>query len=140
MKKIFALLTGLMCAVASMPVFAAGGAQAEGSSMLVTMLPFVIMLVAMYFLLIRPQKKREKETRNMLNSLAVGDEIVTIGGVVGKVVKVKEDRDVIETGSDCVKITFERGAVGRITKKNEKKSKKVEEAPEVNETETTTEE
>ena len=122
MKKLFGLLSGLFAVMASVPVFAAAGTPGE-SSMLVTLVPFIIMIVAMYFLLIRPQKKREKETRNMLNSLAVGDEIVTIGGVIGKVVKVKEDKVVIETGSDCVKIAFERGAVGRITKKNEKKSK-----------------
>ena len=141
MKKLLCLLTVLTAVFTTVPVFAAPAAPAAGGKeMLVSFLPFIILIVAFYFILIKPQKKREKETKEMLNAIGVGDEIVTIGGIVGKVVKVKENHVVIETGSDCVKLTFERGAIGRVTKKNEKKSKKVEEAPEVNETETTTEE
>ena len=129
MKKLFGLLIALGAALSSTAVFA-DGAQAAGTqgSMLVSFLPFIILIAAFYFILIRPQKKKEKETRNMLNSLAVGDEIVTIGGVHGKVVKVKEETVTIETGSDRVKIVFERGAVSRITKKNEKATKAEEKA------------
>lgn len=129
MKKLFGLLIALGAALSSTAVFA-DGAQAAGTqgNMLVSFLPFIILIAAFYFILIRPQKKKEKETRNMLNSLAVGDEIVTIGGVHGKVVKVKEETVTIETGSDRVKIVFERGAVSRITKKNEKAAKAEEKA------------
>lgn len=129
MKKLFGLLIALGAALSSTSVFA-DGAQADGTqgNILVSFLPFIILIAAFYFILIRPQKKKEKETRNMLNSLAVGDEIVTIGGVHGKVVKVKEETVTIETGSDRVKIVFERGAVSRITKKNEKAAKAEEKA------------
>ena len=121
MKKLFGLMTAFAVSFSAVTVFANGGASAAGGQdMLVTFVPFIVLIVGMYFILIRPQKKKEKETREMLNSLVVGDEIVTIGGIVGKVVKVKENKVTIETGSDRVKLEFERGAVGRVTKKNEK--------------------
>ena len=127
MKKIFGLMTALAASFTGVTVFADGATQAaSGQDMLVTFVPFIVLIVGMYFILIRPQKKKEKETREMLNSLVVGDEIVTIGGVIGKVVKVKENKVVIETGSDRVKLEFERGAVGRVTKKNEKNAKAAE--------------
>ena len=62
------------------------------------------MLVLMYFLIIRPQKKRQKEEQQLRDSLQVGDEIVTIGGVCGKIVSIKEDSILIETGADKNKI------------------------------------
>lgn len=134
MKKLFGLLITLGAALSGTAVFA-DGAQTGSSqgSMLVSFLPFIILIAAFYFILIKPQKKKEKETRNMLNSLTVGDEIVTIGGVHGKVVKVKEETVTIETGSDRVKIVFERGAVSRITKKNEKAAKAEEKTETANE-------
>lgn len=128
MKKLFGLITALISVLSCTAVFADGGQTGGAQGMLVSFLPFVILIAAFYFILIKPQKKKEKETRNMLNSLAVGDEIVTIGGVHGKVVKVKEETVTIETGSDRVKIVFERGAVSRITKKNEKAAKAEEKA------------
>ncbi len=70
-----------------------------------------IMLVAFYFLLIRPQKKKEKEQKALRDNLEVGDEIVTIGGIVGLIVSVKDDVLVIETGSDRSKIRLMRWAV-----------------------------
>ena len=56
---------------------------------LISLLPLLILIVAMYFLMIRPQKKKDKEIKEMRNSLQVGDEIVTIGGICGKIVKTK---------------------------------------------------
>jgi len=64
-----------------------------------------------YFLLIRPQKKKEKETQRMRNSIQVGDEIVTAGGIVGLVVSIKEDTVVIETGNDRSKVRIKRWAI-----------------------------
>lgn len=89
---------------------------AEGSTnsfttMLVTFLPLVLMFVVMYFLLIRPQKKREKEAQNMRNNIQVGDEVVTAGGIVGTVVNIKEDTITIETASERSKIRIKRWAV-----------------------------
>ncbi len=75
----------------------------------------ILMLVAMvgimYFLMIRPENKRKKEAEQMRSDLKTGDEIVTIGGITGKVVSVKEDRFVIETGADQVRIEFAKWAL-----------------------------
>ena len=71
----------------------------------------VLMFVALYFLMIRPQKKQEKQVNDMRNSLQVGDEITTIGGVIGKIVSIKEETITIETSHDRTKIRFLRSAV-----------------------------
>ncbi len=82
-----------------------------------TILMLVLVVVVFYFFLIRPQKKQEKEAANMRNSLEVGDEIVTIGGIVGQVVSVKGDTITIATGKDRVKIRFLKTAVREVTVK-----------------------
>ena len=70
-----------------------------------------VMFLIMYLLIIRPQKKRDKETQAMRNNIQVGDEVVTAGGIVGRVVNIKEDTIVLETGSDRSKIRIKRWAV-----------------------------
>jgi preprotein translocase subunit YajC len=77
-------------------------------------LPLVLLVVLMYFLLIRPQKKREKQTATMRNSVRVGDEVVTIGGIRGKIVKTKDDTLVIEVGADKVKFEIMRWAISKV--------------------------
>ncbi|MDO4562801.1 MAG: preprotein translocase subunit YajC [Clostridia bacterium] len=89
----------------------ASNSALAGNGMLYTILYVVVIFAVFYFLLIRPQKKREKETRAMLDAMQVGDEIVTIGGIMGRVVSIKEDSVVIESGADKNKIKFERGAI-----------------------------
>lgn len=83
----------------------------------------IIMLVAIvvlfYFIGIRPQKKQEKETAAMRNGLQVGDEITTIGGIIGKIVSIKEETCVIETGHDRTKIRILKSAVSRVDVKAE---------------------
>ena len=81
--------------------------------------PFVLLFVFMYFVMIRPQRKRDKENREMLAALKVGDEITTIGGIVGTIVKVKDEKIVIETGTKTEKqpMTLERWAVRSVVKK-----------------------
>lgn len=79
----------------------------------------VLMIVVFYFFLIRPQKKQEKEFNNMLNSLQPGDEITTKGGIIGKVVSIKEETMVIETSKDRTKIRLLRSAVAKIDVKAE---------------------
>lgn len=64
-----------------------------------TLLPFVLIIVLLYFMMIRPQRKREKETREMINAMKVGDKVVTIGGICGKVAKIKDEFVFIETGN-----------------------------------------
>ena len=75
----------------------------------------IVMMVAMlgifYFMLIRPENKRKKEAEQMRSALKVGDRIVTIGGICGTVVSVKDDRFVIETGADQVRIEFSKWAL-----------------------------
>lgn len=74
-------------------------------------LSLVLMIAVFYFFLIRPQKKREKETQKMQNELQVGDEVVTTSGIVGIVVNIKEDTVLIETGNDRSKIRIKRWAI-----------------------------
>lgn len=75
----------------------------------------IIMLVAMlaifYFMLIRPENKRKKEAEQMRNSVKTGDKIVTIGGITGTIVNVKDSRIVLETGADQVRIELEKWAI-----------------------------
>ncbi len=73
-----------------------------------------VVLVGMYFLVLRPQKKQEKETNEMRNNLKVGDEITTIGGIIGKVVSIKEETVMIETGHDRTKIRILKSAVRNV--------------------------
>lgn len=79
--------------------------------MLVQLLPILLIVVVMYFILIRPQRKRDKEMQKMRNSLQVGDEVTTSGGIIGRVVSLREDTVVIETGSDRSKIRIKRWAI-----------------------------
>ena len=78
----------------------------------------IVMIVAlfaiMYFLLIRPQKKQEKQIRDMRAALKVGDDIVTIGGICGKIVRVKDNRLTIQVGADKTKFDIEKWAVSRL--------------------------
>lgn len=82
-------------------------------------LPIVVVLIAMYFFMIRPQKKQEQEQNNMRNNLAVGDEITTIGGIIGKIVSIKEETCVIETTHERTKIRILKSAVSRVDVKAE---------------------
>lgn len=77
------------------------------------------LLAVMYFVMIRPQKKQEKEQNDMRNNLAVGDEITTIGGIIGKIVSIKEETCVIETSHERTKIRILKSAVSRVDVKAE---------------------
>ncbi len=74
-------------------------------------LMLVIMFGIFYFMLIRPEQKRKKEAEQTRNSLKTGDHVTTIGGIVGVVVNVKEDKFVLETGADQVRIEFAKWAI-----------------------------
>ena len=89
--------------------------------------PLVILIAVMYFLLIRPQKKREKEVNAMRSGVQVGDEIITIGGICGKVVKTKEESLVIQVGADKVKFEIMRWAVSKVVEETEKPAAKAHE-------------
>ena len=70
-----------------------------------------LMLVLMYFFMIRPQKKQEKAIYDMRNNLQVGDEITTIGGIIGKIISIKEETVLLETSGDKTKIRILKSAV-----------------------------
>ena len=94
------------------PVILAEAAGADTSSAMISMLiTFVPLILVFYLLILRPQKKREKEEKTMRENIAIGDEIVTIGGIVGLVVRQTDDTLVIETGSDRSKIRIQKWAV-----------------------------
>jgi len=84
-----------------------------------TILMFGIVIVVFYFFVLRPQKKQEKETTQMRNDLQVGDEITTTGGIIGKVVSIKDETLMIETGKDKTKIRILKSAVKNIDVKAE---------------------
>ncbi len=82
-----------------------------GGSLLMTFFPLIIMFVLLYFIAIRPQKKRDKEMKAMQSSLQVGDEIITGGGIVGIVVRTGDDTVVIETGGERHKLRIKTWAI-----------------------------
>lgn len=89
-------------------------AASEGGSGLVTLLPLILMVGVMYFLLIRPQQKRQRAQREMIRELAVGDEVVTIGGFYGTIRSIDEDTDdVILEVAPGTTMRMIRGAIAR---------------------------
>ena len=94
------------------------GATNSGSG-LVSIIMLVVMFAVLYFLMIRPQKKQEKEAQNMRDNLSVGDEITTIGGIIGKIVSIKEETLVLETSHDRTRIRILKTAVSRVDVKAE---------------------
>ena len=81
------------------------------ASAYLSFVPLLLLIVLFYFLLIRPQRKRDKEEREMRNSIQIGDEISTIGGFIGKVVSMKDETLVIETSADRTKLKLYRWAI-----------------------------
>ncbi len=87
-----------------------GSAGAAGGT--IGMIIYIVLIIGVfYFLMIRPQRKKQKEEKQMRENLQVGDEIVTIGGIHGRVISLKEDTMVIESLSDHSKLTFSRWAL-----------------------------
>lgn len=94
--------------------------SAGGSSAITMIILMVVLFAAMYFFTIRPQKKQQKKEQELRDSTQVGDEVTTIGGICGRVVSVKDESVVIETGSDRVKIKFMKYAIATNHTANEK--------------------
>lgn len=96
----------------------------EGSSggvanTLIMVIPLVLIVAVFYFVGIRPQKKQEKQNNEMRNALTVGDEVTTIGGIIGKVVSIKDETCVIATSHDNTKIRILKSAISRVDVKAE---------------------
>ena len=85
-----------------------------GADPIITIVMLVVMVAVFYFFMYRPQKKQEKETNDMRNGLTVGDEITTIGGIIGKIVSIKDETVVIETSNDKTKIRILKAAVKNV--------------------------
>ena len=98
---------------------------AGGSSMIIML---VLMFAVFYFMLIRPENKKKKEKENMLNAITLGDELTTIGGIMGKVVQVTEDTITIETGEDRVRIQLKKWSISTTKKMEEAEAAKANQA------------
>ena len=114
---------------------AANAAQGQEPNTWSTVLMFgfwALIIGAMYFILIRPQRKKQKEEEAMRSSIEIGDDVTTIGGIVGKVIAIRDDDEtfVLETGSDKTRIRFKKWAISSVDtpdkqpKKDDKKAKK----------------
>ena len=104
---------------------------APGADMTTTIVMLVLMIGVFYFMLIRPENKRKKEAEQLRSSIKNGDQVTTIGGVTGTIVDVKEDRFVIETGADRVRIELMKWALSSnetAAKNAEAEAKKTQEA------------
>lgn len=109
-----ALWAGAMTAVLAMGTISASassGGSGSGGGMGFYLIFMILLFVVMYLILIRPQKKKEKETQAMQRNVQIGDEIVTIGGIVGLVLRTTEDSIVIETGGDRNKLRIKKWAI-----------------------------
>jgi preprotein translocase subunit YajC len=99
------------------PAFAQGAA-APGGDMILQFIPFVLIFVIMWFLIIRPQQRRVREHREMINNVRRGDTVVTSGGIVGKVTRVVEDAGELEVEiADGVKVKLVRAMIAEVRTK-----------------------
>ncbi len=92
-------------------------AAPTGAQTLMSLLPMILIFAAMYFLLIAPQRKKQKEHEKMLGALKAGDEIITTGGVYGTITAVKEDRFTVRVGDNNQKLEIGKGFVHALVKK-----------------------
>jgi len=110
-----------------MPALAADGEAAPGSPIMSTLIMVAIFGLLMYFMLYRPQKKQQKAVNDMRNSLQVGDEISTTGGILGKIIQIKDDFIIIETGNDKTKLKITKWAVRAVEHREEEEDDEDEE-------------
>ncbi|GHU82832.1 hypothetical protein AGMMS50284_5360 [Clostridia bacterium] len=136
MKKIITVLLGIVAASTFLTSCAAADGEGGGMSPYLIVI-YIVIIGALYFFMIRPNSKKKKEEQAMRNNIEIGDDVTTIGGIVGKVVSIKDDIDsfVLETGADRTKILFKKWAIASIDtekettatdKKADKKAKKNE--------------
>jgi len=123
MKKNMIVLCVLAAAFVPASVYATG-TSAVGGSGISSIVMLVALFAIMYFLMIRPQQKKEKETANMRNNLKVGDDIVTIGGIYGTIVRIKDDKITIAVGAAQTKLEIAKWAISGLDKPAESTTKK----------------
>jgi preprotein translocase subunit YajC len=107
-----------------------GGSGEGGSGSIVQFLPLIAIFAVMYFVMIRPQRKKQKQVEEMRSNVKTGDRITTIGGLRGRVVRVADDVITIEVGSDKVRMDFMKWAVSKVDEKGAPKSRSEERASE----------
>jgi len=107
----------------------ASGADGAQPSLITTFLPFILIIVIVYFLMIRPQNKKRKETEKMLAAIKKGDKVVTIGGLHGTIQTVKESTVIIKV-DDNVKLEFLRSAISNVVLPSKDKDDKIEDKTE----------
>lgn len=114
----------------NLPILAAEPTEGGlfGGNMWMMILIYGAIIAAIYFFLIRPNSKKKKEEAQMRNSLEIGDEITTIGGIMGRIVAIKDDEDaiIIETGSDRVKMKFKKWCISTVDTVKEKPAEQTE--------------
>ena len=118
MKKILATVLGVifaMFAFAGCNMAAADGTT-TGASGITSIVMMVVIIAVFYFLMIVPEKKRKKKAQEMRDSIEVGDKIVTIGGITGKIVQITEDTITFETGEDRVRLQVKKWAISTTAK------------------------
>ncbi|WP_349360493.1 preprotein translocase subunit YajC [Stappia sp.] len=101
------------------PAYAQGAGAAGGPDLLMSILPFVLIFVIMYFLIIRPQRQRMKQHQEMVNNLRRGDTVVTGGGLIGKISKVVDDGEVQVELADGLKVRVVRSMITEVRSKTE---------------------
>ena len=102
----------------------AAATATTGSTMPSMLIMVVIMFAVFYFFVIRPENKKKKKTEEMRSSLSLGDEIITIGGMIGKIVQITEDTITFETGEDRVRIQTKKWAISTTAKMEAEEAKK----------------
>lgn len=120
MKKIIALAMAfvMLFALTACTTVGENGEPVDSTGQLIMTVGMLVVMVAVfYFMIIRPQKKQEKETAKMLDGLTPGDTISTVGGIIGVVLKVKDDMVLIETGADRTRIQIAKWAVRKVEEK-----------------------
>jgi preprotein translocase subunit YajC len=101
------------------PAYAQSASALGGSDMLIQIIPFILIFIIMYFLMIRPQQKRQKEHQEMIKSVRRGDQVVMTGGLIGKVVKVSDDLELELEIADNVRVRVSRSAIADVRSKGE---------------------
>ena len=107
-----------------MTMFLESATATAGGSGMSMLIMVVLMFAVFYFFVIRPENKKKKKTEEMRNSLSLGDEIVTIGGMIGKIVQITEDTITFETGEDRVRIQTKKWAISTTAKMEAEEAKK----------------
>jgi preprotein translocase subunit YajC len=101
------------------PAYAQAASPFGGDSMLVSLLPFILIFVIMYFLILRPQQKRQKQHQEMVKNVRRGDTVITSGGLIGKVTKVSDDEQIEVELADGVRVRQMRAMIADVRAKGE---------------------